>query len=201
MHEGYKKYLDALASKNMKNPMSEKEWKKAIGIKEEEQIQFVSRKSTGTRNIEPTLANHTLSKRSSNPQLKINLLDVPRPDVSQLLEVLEKRLKEKGSPPKPEAVTPPTPQKQKYRPPKIYTDEDIKQRRLENVRAKRKAFQEQGLTIRGKPYAQPKQKKSIEELRADRLKYAKKWRANNREEWLSYRRELRKRKKSNEVIL
>lgn len=201
MHEGYKKYLDALASKNMKDPMSEKDWKKAVGIKEEEQIQFVSRKSTGTRNIEPTLANHTLSKSSSNPQLKINLLDVPRPDVSQLLEVLEKRLRDKGSTPKPEAVTPPTPQKQKYKPPKIYTDEEIKQRRLENVRAKRKAFQEQGLTIRGKPYAQPKQKKSIEELRADRLKYMKTWRANNREEWLSYRRELRKRKKSNEVIL
>lgn len=198
MHEGYEKYLDILKSKGMKHPMSEKEWKKAIGINEEEHIQFISRNSTGMRNVEPTLSNYTSSKSSSSQHLKINLLDVPRPDTSHLLEVLEKRLNKKGSHPKLEAVTPP---KQKYRPTKIYTDEEIKQRRWENVRAKRKAFQEQGLTIRGKPYAKPKPKKSIEELRADRLRYAKTWRTNNREEHLAYRRELRKRKKSNKVIL
>lgn len=79
MHEGYKNYLDVLASKGMGNPMSEKDWKAGVGIKdEEEHIPFVARKKESFRNVIPTLSNHEDPKAST--PLKVNLMDrIPAP--------------------------------------------------------------------------------------------------------------------------
>ena len=91
--------------------------------------------------------------------------------------------------PKPKDVKLPKEPKPRYKPPKIYTDEEVKARRYENTKARRAEYQAQGLTIRGLPRKEPKPKKSIEEMRAQRLIYAKTYQANNREKHLAYRRE------------
>lgn len=82
MHEGYKRYLDVLKSKGMKHPMSEKEWKKAVGIEEEEHMPFISRKMASHKNAIPTLSNHETKKVSSRP-LMINLMDNHITDVGK----------------------------------------------------------------------------------------------------------------------
>ena len=95
----------------------------------------------------------------------------------------------KDTTPKPKVVKLPKEPKPRYKPPKIYTDEEIKQRRWEKTKARRAQYQAQGLTIRGLPRKEPKPKKSIEEIRAQRLVYAKTYQANNRDKHLAYRRE------------
>ena len=52
-YEGYEKYLIAIENNN---PMPLSEWKKAMGIKdEEEHVPVISRKSSSLKGIKPTL--------------------------------------------------------------------------------------------------------------------------------------------------
>lgn len=131
MHEGYKKYLDVLASKNMDNPMSEKDWKIAVGIKdEEEHIPFVSRKKESFRNVEPTLSNHE-APRASAP-LKVNLMDVPFS--SQVKKVMPKK-------PKAPKEKKPLAEKVRKAPPRRKSDEEkaeTKRLRLEREYERRR---------------------------------------------------------------
>lgn len=78
----YENYLSEMKRLKQKPPYMEKEEvRKALGIKkEEDHVSFVTRKSSTNRNIIPTFQNHEASKISSKPQLKINLLDAPKPD-------------------------------------------------------------------------------------------------------------------------
>ena len=77
-------------------------------------------------------------------------------------------------------------------PPRVlYTAEEMRKRRADSMRAKRKAFVDSGLTVRGKArVVKEKVKRTIEEIRAIRFVYAKTWREKNREEYLEYRRRL-----------
>ena len=86
--------------------------------------------------------------------------------------------------------------KQPSKPRVLYTAEEMRKRRADSMRAKRKALIDSGLTVRGTVrMVKEKIERTIEEIRAIRLVYAKTWRENNREEYLAYRRELRNRKK------
>ena len=75
MHEGYTKYLDVLKERGLKSPMSEKEWKEGVGIKDEEFIPIVSRTHSKQHNIVPTFTNH--AKPTKTP-IKINIIDTPK---------------------------------------------------------------------------------------------------------------------------
>lgn len=156
----HERYQAIMKEWGLEPTMNEAQVHEAWGIKseEEEHIPLVARKSASRRNVEPTLENHGSSKGSSKTTLKINLLDTPSPSSSGLLDVLDNRINEKK---KPKAETLPKVPKPRYKPPKIYTDEEVKQRRIDRVKAKRKEFQEQGLTIRGKPYVQKKPKRGV----------------------------------------
>jgi hypothetical protein len=96
---------------------------------------------------------------------------------------------------KPKVVKPPKEPKPRYKPPKLYTDEEIKQRRAEARKKKRAENVAKGLTVDGKVRAEPKPQKSEEEIRADRLRWAKNYREKNKEKHLAYRREYRKKQK------
>ena len=81
--------------------------------------------------------------------------------------------------------------KQPSRPRVLYTAEEMKKRRSESMRAKRKALVDSGLTARGTArMVKEKIERTIEEIRAIRLVYAKTWRASHREAHLEYRRRL-----------
>lgn len=88
----YQEYCNDLKRFNQPITMDEKEWKIKYCI-QEEYTPLLARKSSSHKNIEPTLSNH--SKGSSKPQLKINLLDIPKPDNFGLVSELDARIAEK----------------------------------------------------------------------------------------------------------
>lgn len=91
----YENYCNSMKDRGLKPTMSEPQLLEAWGIKVEDDYKpFLARKSSSHKKIEPTLSNHT-SKSSSKPQLKINLLDIPKPDNSALILDLESRIAEK----------------------------------------------------------------------------------------------------------
>lgn len=189
----YQKYCDDLVRFNQPITMGEGEWNRAYGKKEEAAV-LIARKSDTRKNIEPTFANHD----PKNPQTRI-------------LEILSNRIEAKEKSPKSKAVGTPRPKTSKkeeniamgltaagkvrvLRKPGM-SKEELRQSRVNGMRKRREEYKRLGLTSQGLPYKVKKAPKCIEELRADRLKYAKTWRENNREEWLTYRRELRRRSK------
>lgn len=77
----------------------------------------------------------------------------------------------------------------------VMTKEQAKERKNELMRIRRANMKLAGLTSNGTPYKEPKKKKTIEEIRAQRVVYAKRYREKNREKHLQYRRDYRNRKK------
>lgn len=116
--------------------------------------------------------------------------------IDQYREVAKRVKKPKAvKPPKVMAIKPKEP-KPRYKPPKIYTEEEIKARRAERRKEKREAFKKQGLTITGKPRAvRVKVELSEEEIKARRVRYAKNYRVKNREKHLAARRAAYTRRK------
>jgi len=90
----YERYCADLKRFNQPITMDEKEWRQKYGI-EEKYTPFISRKSTTGKKVEPSLHNNETSKNMSKTPLKVNLLDIPKQDNSELMEELEKRIKEK----------------------------------------------------------------------------------------------------------
>ena len=82
-------------------------------------------------------------------------------------------------------------------PPRVfYTAEEMRKRRADSMRAKRKALVDSGLTVRGTArVVKEKIERTIKEIRKIRLVYAKTWRANNMEAHLEYRRRLYREKR------
>lgn len=74
--------------------------------------------------------------------------------------------------------------------PPVMTKEQAKERKNELMRIRRAEMKKNGLTTRGEPYQVKELKvKTIEEIRAERLQYAKTYREKNREKHLQYRRD------------
>ncbi|MFH0710094.1 MAG: hypothetical protein V2A75_07810 [Pseudomonadota bacterium] len=103
--------------------MSEKEWKKAIGIKEEEHIPSISRKNASHKNAAPTLSNHDTKKVSSKP-LMINLMDNHISDIG----------KKVVQPKKSKAVTDPLQTNPKKKPMSIEEKREYKRTYMKNYR-------------------------------------------------------------------
>lgn len=171
MHEGYKKYLDVLASKNMDNPMSEKDWKIAVGIKDdEEHIPFVSRKKESFRNVEPTLSNHE-APRASAP-LKVNLMDKP---VDKRSLTTEKAVKPKK--PKEPKEKKPLAEKVRKAPPRRKSDEEkaeTKRLRMEREYANRRLKRIENRIAKGLPPVKTNLKAMSKEEREEHLKALRK---------------------------
>lgn len=168
MHEGYKKYLDVLASNNMDNPMSEKDWKVAVGIKdEEEHIPFVSRKKESFRNVEPTLSNHE-APRASAP-LKVNLMDKP---VDKRSLTTEKAVKPKKS--KEPKEKKPVPEKVRKAQPRRKSDEETKRLRMEREYANRRLKRIERRIAKGLPPVKTNLKAMSDEEREKHLKALRK---------------------------
>lgn len=164
MHEGYKKYLDVLVSKGMSDPMSEKDWKIAVGIKEEEHISFVSRKKESFRNVEPTLSNYE-APRTTAP-MKVNLMDMPKVDrVAKVGKTIK--------PKKPKAVKVPREKKEPI-PRKRKTAEEkeaVKQARLQRQYEKKRQKRIEARIAKGLPPVRTSLKgMSEEEIRAHRAR-------------------------------
>jgi hypothetical protein len=172
MNEKYQRYLADMEKFGASKPwMDEKEYLIAIGEYEDETaIALVITPKYTKPFVEPTLEGNIKGKRPSKPRVVRTAI-------------------------KPKAVIEVIEPKQRYVPPKIYTDEELKQRRIQARRLKRAENKKLGLTVDGKPRKPRKAPKSIEEIRASRLVYTKTWRSLNREQHLQYRRDYRKKKK------
>lgn len=79
----------------------------------------------------------------------------------------------------------------------VMTKEQAKERKNELMRIRRANMRVAGLTSNGKEYKvkEPKKEKTIEEIRAERVIYARTYREKNREKHLQYRRDYRNRRK------
>lgn len=76
----YEKYQYDCKAKGFKPTMTEKQLHEAWGIQKEVHVPFVVRKSASNRNVIPTLENHGMAKVTAKTPLKINLLDIPKPE-------------------------------------------------------------------------------------------------------------------------
>jgi len=84
-YEGYEKYLIAIKNNN---PMSLIEWKKAMGIKDEEVHEpFIARKSSSHKNTKPTLNAHIETTKKSKEEA------IPQIKNTELLKTLDDRIK------------------------------------------------------------------------------------------------------------
>ena len=120
----------------------------------------------------------------------VPLVIIPRNQQRPMKATLENKiaLDKKSKPKKSKALVV---AKQPSRPRVLYTAEEMKKRRSESMRAKRKALVNSGLTVRGTArVVKEKIERTIKEIRKIRLVYAKTWRANNMEAYLEYRRRL-----------
>jgi len=214
----HERYQAMMKERGLEPTMDEAELHKAWGIKtedKEEHIPFVARKSSTARNVHATLDNHVADVGKK----------VKKNDQSDLLGVLENRLKEKKKLPKQNAEKRPRVKmsdeekrgawKIAYEKKKVenlakgltalgkvrvprrvgLSQKELKQSRIDGIKKKREEFKAMGLTTRGVPFKEKKPKKTIAEVRADRLRYAKTYREKNHEEYLAYRRSQRKKKK------
>ncbi len=104
----YERYCAQMKERGLKPTMNEVQLHEAWGIKTEaDHIPLVARKSATGKRVEPSLHNHGANKKDTNPPLKVNLLDTPKPTSNELLQVLENRLNAKKKSPKLKAVKPP----------------------------------------------------------------------------------------------
>ena len=171
MWETYKDYCKAM-KKLKAEPLSEEIWKREYRISTAEEAPLMIR-----------------PKHNSSISAHCKVVNQIRENRAKA-----RRKAKEGEQKKPKAVKIPKEPKPRYKPPKIYTDEEIKARRAERLKAKREAYKAMGLTINGTPRI-IKEKKilSDEEKRERRRRYAKNYREKHREKHLAYRKSVRER--------
>ena len=200
----YEKYK-ADMKKFKQVPMSEEQFNLMQGIGEKETPPFLARKSSSHKAITPSLANHSLAKPSSKPQLKVNLLDKVRivkesqPKKNNGTDLSGLSAEEKRAYHNERAL-------KKYhanKSPNVrvkMSDEERKQKRYEYEKSRREKMKAEGTWFRAKPTEEqklklraykekkrredginPRTKMSEEEKKAKLLQQSKEWRQRCKE--------------------
>jgi hypothetical protein len=87
----YESYISEMKRLKQKPPyMTEAQLHEAWGIKKTNNVPSVARSRSSNRNITPTLQNHSTARATAKPSLKINLLDIPKPE--PLLKVVKPKV-------------------------------------------------------------------------------------------------------------